>query len=86
MQTSSDDELKAVFNNEDMLDILLETGFRIPMTSQSIQNREDVVSTLKDHYSVTRVRHFLIVVGVYALNLRLMNFLMGWMSWELCKW
>ena len=56
MQASNDEELKAVFSDEDMLGILLETGFCIPVTSLSIQDREAVVSTLKDYYLITRVR------------------------------
>lgn len=58
MQASNDEELKAVFTDEDMLGILLETGFRIPVTSLSIQDKEAVVSTLKDYYLITRVRKF----------------------------
>ena len=82
MQTSSDNELKAVFNDEDMQGILLETGFRIPVTSLSIQNREEIVSILKDYYSITRVRKFALIMFLvqlynFRLKLRLINSLRG---------
>lgn len=41
-----------------MLSILLQTGFRTPVTSLSVQDKEAVVSTLKDYYLITRVRKF----------------------------
>lgn len=67
MLAASDEEMKAVFSSEDTLDLLLATGFRNPTSSLTLQDRDLVVSTLKDYYCITKVYKHTIVVLEFHL-------------------
>ena len=68
MQVTSDEEIRAVFSDEDAMDLLLGTGFRNPINSLLAQDKEVVISTLKDYYCITKVRVFLLTFFYLVLS------------------
>ena len=54
-QVKDDADLKMMFDDADMLGILVETGFRIPLHSIRIKNKCSIVSSLKDYHCIIKV-------------------------------
>ena len=55
MMTASDEELKVVFEDEDMCGLLLETGFRKPVQKITSADKCTIVSSLKDYHCLIKV-------------------------------
>ena len=54
-KATDDHELKAVFEDEDMLDLLLETGFRVLAQMITIRDKETVINTIVDYHCLIKV-------------------------------
>ena len=55
MNATNDEELKAVFEDDDVLNLLLETGFCVPVNKIRLEDREAIVKTLRIYHSIIKV-------------------------------
>lgn len=56
MKTINDDGLKIIFEDDDMLNLLLETGFRVPVSKITLEDKDAVTNALRDYHSIIKVR------------------------------
>ena len=56
MKTIDDDGLKVIFEDDDMLNLLLETGFCVPVSKITCDDKDAIINALKDYHSIIKVR------------------------------
>lgn len=71
-KAESDEDLQKLFEEDGFSDLLLETGYRKAFTTVTLTDRQDLLQTLREYYTMIRGKVELdqYVEGLVDLNLR----------------